>query len=164
MTEERATLVPTSSMSFEKQVLILRAYVILTSKGTAPVHYRRVMRSTRLARTQISGVNSFFASIGFLERVDEGTYIPTQAVVDFFGIKPSQEDYSKLVPALEKSPLFQLVKDLVLIHGTLSHDELIEHLLEESGGKTVSRVKRALQWLEKTKLIEVDTESIVKIA
>jgi hypothetical protein len=164
MTEEKPVLVPTSSMSFERQVLILRAYVVLTNKGTTPVHYKKVMRSTRLARSQISGVNSFFVSLGFLERVDEGTYIPKQAVVDFFSSKPGQEDYSNLVPALEKSPLFQFVRNLVLIHGTLSHDELIEHLLEESGEKTVSRAKRSLQWLEKTKLIEIDTESIVIIA
>lgn len=63
MTEERVTLVPTSSMSFEKQVLILRAYVVLTNKGTTPVHYKKVMRGTRLGRSQISSGPPFLLKL-----------------------------------------------------------------------------------------------------
>ena len=70
-------------MDFDKQVLILRAYVVLSNMGKQPVHYKRVMTITNLARTQVSGVNAFFVGLGFLEIVEKGTYLPAKEVVKF---------------------------------------------------------------------------------
>jgi len=161
--EEKATLVPTSSMNFEKQVLILRAYVVLTKMGVEPVHYKRVMTATRLARSQISGVNSFFLGLGFLRKVDKGTYLPAEAVVRFYSDRHGDEDYSALKQTLVNSALHERVKGMVLIHGGATEQELVDYLLEESGEKTRSRARRALDWLERTNLIMIDEDGSVRL-
>ncbi|MHA2005639.1 MAG: hypothetical protein ACW960_16375, partial [Candidatus Thorarchaeota archaeon] len=154
--EERITLVPTSSMDFEKQVLILRSFVVLTDMGKNPVHYKRVVSMTRTARSQISGTNSFFVGLGFLKRVDKGTYLPAKELVEFFSKTPGEEDFLVLRPLLEKSALFATVKNLMLVHGEATEKETIEYVLRESGEKTESRARRALDWLEKAGLVFIN--------
>ena len=152
---EKDTIVPTSGMSFENQVLILRAYVILSEKGLKPIHYRKVMSATRLARTQISGVNEFFIGLGLLKRVEIGTYLPSEELVQFYSKDVGNEDYEKLRKPIRDSTLFRSVKGFILIHGFATENEIIDYLLEESGETTKSRAKRSLEWLERTQLIEI---------
>ncbi|MFW9803812.1 MAG: hypothetical protein ACFFFC_14215 [Candidatus Thorarchaeota archaeon] len=161
MTKDKPTLVPTSSMNFEKQVRILRAYVVLTNYGKAPVHYIQVVRSSRVARTQVSGVNSFFVTLGFLEEVEQGIYLPKKEVVDFFNETPGEENFGTLSPLLKESPLYNFIKNLILIHGIVTYEQGIEHLLEESGEKTVSRAKRSLDWLQRSGLIALKDGNLI---
>jgi hypothetical protein len=154
--EENITLVPTSGMDFDKQVLILRSYVVLTDMGKTPVHYKKVVSMARTARSQISGVNSFFVGLGFLTRVDKGMYQPAKELVEFFSTKPGEEDFLVLRPVLERSALFATVKNLLLVHGEATEKETIEYLLRESGEKTESRARRALDWLEKAGLVFIN--------
>ncbi|MHA1246802.1 MAG: hypothetical protein ACTSPE_05700 [Candidatus Thorarchaeota archaeon] len=160
---KRVTIVPTSSMSFEKQVLVLRAYVVLSNMGRDSVHYKKVVRITKMARTQVSGVNAFFVTQGFLKPSGRGLYLPTQETVEFYSSQPGRETYSALTSILRESPLFNLVRGAVLIHGHATVDEIIDLLLTESGEKTRSRAKRALQWLERCGLIEIDAEKQVRL-
>lgn len=161
--DDKVTLVPTSSMDFDKQVLILRAYVVLSNMGKQPVHYKRVMTITNLARTQVSGVNAFFVGLGFLEIVEKGTYLPAKEVVKFYNETPGEEDYTSLQPVLMSSQLYDKIRSLILIHGKTTEDDLITYLLEESGETTRSRAKRALDWLECTGLISIDDNSNVHL-
>ena len=161
--DEKVTLVPTSSMDFEKHVLILRAYVVLSEMGRNQVHYKKVMAATRLARTQISGANAFFVGLGFLGNVGKGSYIPTPEVVEFFDETLGQENYGALKPVLLKSILYEKVRNLILIHGKATQDELVDYLLEESGETTRSRAIRALEWLEKGSLIKIDVDKMVNL-
>ncbi|MFW9800259.1 MAG: hypothetical protein ACFFD9_07480, partial [Candidatus Thorarchaeota archaeon] len=84
MTNDEAspTLVPTSGVRFEDQVRVVRAYVVLSNNGTVPVHLKEVKGITRLARSQISGLNSFMVMLGLLEHVSRGHYKPTTAAVN----------------------------------------------------------------------------------
>ncbi|MBN2229045.1 MAG: hypothetical protein JW779_05580 [Candidatus Thorarchaeota archaeon] len=165
MSEDRPpTLVPTSSMSFEKQILILRAYVVLTNDGTEPVHYKVVMNRTGLARTQIAGTNAFFVSLGLLRHASKGTYLPPPETVQFIGEKPGNEDYSTIRTTLEKSPLFDFIRELIRIHGEVTIDDAISFLLTESGEKTRSRAERSIQWLEKCGILEVSEEGILSLS
>ncbi len=143
---EVTTLVPTSSMSFENQVLILRAYVILSDKGSKPIHYKKVVSATRLARTQISGVNEFFIGLGLIKRTEKGTYLPSKELVRFYSKDLGNEDYEKLRKPIGDSTLFSSVKGFILIHGSATESEIIDYLLEESGETTRSRAKRSLEW------------------
>ncbi len=161
--EEKPTLVPTSSMKFEKHVLILRAYVVLTDNGKSPVHYKTVMKMTRLARTQISGTNAFFVGLGLLRKVDEGIYNPVDQSVLFIGEKPGDEDFSVLKPVLQYSALYRFIKGLIRIHGTVTVDDAVSFLLEESGEKSPERAKRALEWLEKCGLMSTVDDEITLI-
>lgn len=158
------TLVPTSSMSFEKQVRVLRAYVALSEFGKNPVYYKEVMKAAEMARTQISGVNAFFVTLGFLEQTDKGTYIPTEPVVEFCRAGIGSEDYSILTPVLRDSALLRAIRNRILIHGNPTRDELIEFLLKESGESTRSRGERSLQWLEKAKIIATDEDGLVRLS
>jgi len=161
--EEKATLVPTSSMSFEKQVLILRAYVVLTRMGVEPIQYKRVVTATRLARTQISGVNSFFLGLGFLKKVEKGTYLPAKEVVEFYNEELGKENYSALKPLVAGSTLYRRVSGMIMIHGSATKEEIIEYLLEESGEKTGSRAGRALEWLEHAGLIAIGNSGDIRL-
>lgn len=157
------TLVPTSGMSFEHQVKILRTYLVLSKMGEVPVHFKKVMRMTESARSQISGVNSFFEGLGFLERVETGTYKPTSEILGFYSNTPGEENFKELSSSLEKSELFQFVKDAVMIHGDPSLETLLSLLLKESRTQTKSRARRAIQWLASSGLITIDDENIVHI-
>ncbi len=161
--EDEVTLVPTSSMSFEKQVLILRAYVVLTSMGKEPVHYERVMAATRLARTQISGVNSFFLGLGFLKKVEKGTYLPAKEVVEFYNKEPGKDDYLALKPLVSESLLYQRVRGMIMIHGSATEAESLKYLLDESGETMKDRAKRALEWLERVGLISISGDGYVQV-
>lgn len=155
------TLVPTSSMSFEKQIRVLKAYIVLSNRGIEPLHYKQVLRFTRLARTQISGVNAFFVSLGFLKRVERGTYIPTDAFLQSQPFAHGRVQLESLQPIVRDSPLYSFVRGVLMIHGEVQVDGLVALLLEESGESTKSRAKRALEWLERTKLITVDEKGNV---
>jgi hypothetical protein len=61
-----------------------------------------------------------------------------------------------LRPLLEKSALFATVKNLILVHGEATEKETIEYVLRESGEKTESRARRALDWLEKAGLVFIN--------
>ncbi len=160
---ENITLVPTSSMSFDKHILILRAYVVLSNNGIDVVHYKMVMRRTGLARTQISGVNSFFVSLGVLKKKAKGEYMPAEAVVHFVGNRPGNEVFFKLVSIVASSPLYNFVEGLLRIHGKVTKEDAIGYLLKESGEKTVSRAERALDWLEKVGLIVLSQDEYIEI-
>ena len=161
--EEKVTLVPTSSMDLDKQVLILRAYVVLTKMGTQPVHYKRVVSMTRVARSQASGVNAFFIGLGFLKRVDKGTYMPAKELIEFYSETPGEENFLALTSLLRQSTLFDTVENLLLVHGQATEKEVIDYLLEESGEKTESRARRALDWLEKARLIKIGADKQVQV-
>ena len=122
--ESKATLVPTSGMSFEKSRLIIRTYVVLSKHGQEPVHYLEVARRARVSRTQVSGANSFFVGLGFLTEVETGKYLPTAEVVSCLTNNTTSE-MGTLAPVIRESLLFDFVKGQIEIHGTLKREQLI---------------------------------------
>lgn len=160
--EEDVTLVPTSSMSFEKQVRILRAYVVLSERGSKPIHYREVVSATRLARTQVSGVNSFFEGLGLIRKAAKGTYVPAEELVKFYSDVPGDEDYNYLRNLIDGSELHGRVRSFIQIHGSATEGELFDYLLDISGETTRSRASRALEWLTRTGLIRTCEDGTVQ--
>ena len=156
MTEEETsqTLVPTSGVSFDNQVRIVRAYVVLSDNGTNPVHYKEVMRITRLGRTQISGVNSFLVMLGLLEKTSRGYYKPTAAAVSFCDCNPGAEDFEGLSPTLGNSMLFTHVEQYLKVHGGGSSTSLAEYIMERAETDQIFRVQSALEWLIRSGIIE----------
>ncbi|MFW9787159.1 MAG: hypothetical protein ACFFE2_15810 [Candidatus Thorarchaeota archaeon] len=147
-------LVPTSGVSFDDQVRIIRAYVVLSENGKNPVHYKDVMRITRLGRTQISGVNSFMVMLGLLVNTSRGNYSPTEAAIDFSNCDPGDENFTQIASILEKSLLFRNVNRYLRIHGGGMSQGLVEFIMEEAGTKEESRVSSALEWFSRSGLIQ----------
>ena len=121
------------------------------------------MAITKLARTQISGVNSFFVGLGFLNSIEKGTYLPAKEVIEFYTEKPGDENYSSLQPVVRTSSLYEKIRSLILVHGKATETGLIDYLLEESGETTKSRAKRALDWLEHTGLLTIEENEEVQL-
>jgi len=150
-------------MSFEKQVLILRAYVVYSEKGLNPVHYRTVVSATRVARTQVSGVNAFFTGLGFIRRTGKGTYVPTAECVRFYSDEPGKEDYNYLREPVERSELYSRVRNFVQVHGSTTEKQIVNYLLDLSGETTPSRARRALEWLVRTNLVRIGDEGSLEM-
>ncbi|UCH03992.1 MAG: hypothetical protein JSW05_10450 [Candidatus Thorarchaeota archaeon] len=156
MTKDEAppTLVPTSGVRFEDQVRVVRAYVILSNNGTEPVHLKEVKGITRLARSQISGLNSYMVQLGLLEHVSRGHYKPTTAAVNLCSSAPGEEDFSQVTAVLEGSALFSLVQQYLRVHGGGSSPGLIEYIMEKAGTEETYRVQSAVEWLIRSGLVE----------
>ncbi|MHA2135739.1 MAG: hypothetical protein ACW99J_17930 [Candidatus Thorarchaeota archaeon] len=158
--ENQRTLVPTSGVSFEDQVRIVRAYVVLSDNGSVPVHYKEVMRITRLGRTQISGVNSFVVMLGLLENTSRGNYLPTKVAIDLCNCNPGSEDFTLINTSLQQSDLYTYVDRYLKIHGGGMDQELLEYIGDESETKEHSRISSALEWFIRAGLIEDNSEEV----
>ena len=157
-TEISRTLVPTSGVSFEDQVRVVRAYVVLSDNGKTPVHYKDVMRIAQLGRSQISGVNSFLVTLGLLENTSRGDYKPTEAAVSLCNCEPDNEDFNTIASELERSLLFTYVDRYVRIHGGGMGQGLMEYIMGEAKTRERNRVSSALEWFIRAGLIESDME------
>jgi hypothetical protein len=162
--DEAVTLLPTAGMAFRTQVLIMRAYVVLTESGQKPIHYLDVVRRANLHRTQVSGVNSFFVGLGMLVETENGKYLPTDSAVVAFQGTPGSEDFSSLREPLQKTRLFQFVRDQLMIQDAISSDDLERQLIAEAWKGVRSRARRSLQWLEAAGLIRITEDSLVVLS
>lgn len=156
--DSEATLVPTSGVAFKDQILVLRAYVVLSDFGNKPVHYKEIMEATGLARTQISGLNSFFSTLNFLEPEERAKYKPTEAVIRFFDPLLGREHFEELTPAIENSLLFSTIQNHILIHGEQTWEELVDFLLRKTHTTVSSRAERALEWLTLSNALSINSQ------
>ncbi len=156
MTNDEAspTLVPTSGVRFQDQIRVVRAYVVLSNNGNEPVHLKEVKGITRLARSQISGLNSFMVMLGLLEHVSRGHYKPTTASVNLCSSDPGEEDFGQITTVLERSALFSFVEQYLRVHGGGSCQGLIEYIMEKAGTEETYRVQSAVEWLIRSGLVE----------
>ncbi|MFW9888061.1 MAG: hypothetical protein ACFFER_07765 [Candidatus Thorarchaeota archaeon] len=159
---ENISLVPTAGMDFSTHILILRGYVVLSDFGKNPVHYKTVVDQLNVSRTQVSGVNSFFVGLGFLQQIDTGTYTPTKCAIEFYSKKPGEESFENAKACVAQSDLYNRIKSLVLIHGEVSWERVVSEIMRASGTTVKSRAERALEWLMRCDLIQKDkTDAVI---
>lgn len=108
------------------------------------------MKITRLNRTQVSGLNSFLVMLGLLESSKRGYFIPTESARKMCAGSPRSEDFTEIKSPVLESALFRRVDDFFLVHGNSPKQDLIEFVLEESGGTISSRAENAIEWLIKS--------------
>ena len=154
---------PTSGMTFERQVMILRGFIVLSDFGRNPVHYKRVVNRLNVACTQVSGSNSFFVGLGLLHQVEEGTYLPTDCATAFYSELPGEEDYTKIQSCLRESDLYHLVRDNIRIRGAVSKNDIIDEILRVSQTSVKARAERAFEWLVRSELVEVSDNGMTKV-
>jgi hypothetical protein len=73
---------PSARLGFQKQMEILRAFALLSSGGTAPVHYTKVAQTVQAHESNVSTMNPFFVENGFLVKSGNGQ-IPAGPVLEF---------------------------------------------------------------------------------
>jgi len=160
----KATLVPTAGVKFEDQVKVLRAYAVLGAKRDDGAHYKEVMRVTRLARTQISGLNSFLVMLGLLSSPKRGQYKPTGAVTTFSSKSPGEEDFTMLREEISHSPLFRITEQFFLIHGSGPRGDFVSYLMEEAASKEPARADSAIEWLVRVDLLRQDEQGVLSLS
>jgi len=75
---------PSSRITFSKQIDILRAYAAISGPTCKPVTNTEVSEVVKMHPNTVSLLNGFFAENGFLQRADSGGYIPSQEVASFY--------------------------------------------------------------------------------
>ena len=158
------SLIPNSDVKFDDQIKVLRAYVVLFNKSSEDIHYKDVMKITRLNRTQVSGLHSFLVMLGLLEFSKRGYYIPTESVRKMCAGLPGTEDFAEIKSSVSESPLFKKVRDFFLVHGDSPKQDLTEFILDESGGTISSRVENAIEWLIRTRILEENEDEILVLS
>jgi len=165
MTRSNVTWIPTSSVSFEDQVRVLRSYVDLSNNGKKGIQYMQVMNQTHLARTQVSGVNGFFMSLGFLEMTKRGHYTPSEAAVEFVRMHDKANPFEALTDALSKSRLFEEIKSKYVLARveSISHDALVSLVLKLANSTEKFRAESALEWFFRAGLLTRTGSDSVKL-
>src|SRR5262245_55574709 len=73
---------PTDRITFEKQLMLLRAYVAATDQGTKAASNEDVGAVIKMQGSTVSLGNAFFVKNGFLTRSGRG-YVPAKEVLDY---------------------------------------------------------------------------------
>jgi hypothetical protein len=136
--EER--VLPFHSLSFEKQIDVLKAYVAHYKKYGKHAHYRDVARISGTRTTQVRGCRRFWRSLGFLEE-KAGKDIPTEVTMEFVRRLEAGMINSLASPASvhrkEQHPSFtesqNIIESLHVLTDLLVHSRTIEK--DEKTGK-----------------------------
>ena len=156
------TLVPTAGVKFEDQMKVVRAYVVLENDEQRLVHYKDVMKITRLARTQISGLNSFLVMLGLLTHESRGNYSPTDAA-RILCAQVGEAAFLEIRTTIADSPLARRVRAYFLVHGSNSREELIEFLLDEANSKEPARADTAVEWLVRSGFLAESDDGMLRL-
>src|SRR6185503_16753600 len=74
---------PTDRISAAKQLEFLRAYAAASNGATRAVTVAEIAEITKAAASTIAMFHPFFMSIGLLQRVDTGSYMPSSDAINF---------------------------------------------------------------------------------
>lgn len=157
---------PTAAVALEDQVRILRSYVTLSKNGTIDIHYKKVVEDTKLARTQISGVNSFFQSLGFLITPKRGYYRPVESVVRFANLLPPANPFLVLVDTIRESRLWKTILNKFVISQKtkIERVEIIKLILRLAASDEKYRAESALSWLIRAGFLIEDGEKYLSLS
>jgi len=156
---------PTAAIALEDQVKILRSYVALSKEGQLEVHYMKVVDDTKLARTQISGVNAFFVSLGFLSSTKRGYYSPTSSIIQFVSTKPPTNPFPFLADTLRNSRLWDMItnKFVVSQQQKVEKNDIVRIILRLTSSNEKYRAESALEWFFRSNLLKIVNHDEVEI-
>lgn len=162
---EKTTWMPTAAVSLEDQVKILQSYVALSKSGKIEVHYKNVVEDTKLGRTQISGVNAFFQSLGFLTSTKRGFYVPTDSVIQSISVKPPANPFPLLADTLRNSRLWDMIanKFVVTQQKQVEKSNLVRTVLRLADSSEKYRAESALEWFFRANLLKIVSNDKVEL-
>jgi hypothetical protein len=125
--------VPTDRISPEKQLLILRTWATASNNRARAATVVEVSKMVDMAGSTVAMANPFFSSIGLIQRLDVGTYSPSEQVIEFAAAhecNPGQAAYS-LAPAF-RDAWFGKILLSKLADGPLYEEAAISLLMADS--------------------------------
>jgi hypothetical protein len=145
---------PTDRVSPQNQFYILRAWASVSDEGTKAATVNEVSRKVGMVSSTVALTNPFFSSIGLLQRLAVGTYVPSKDVIRFFNTN-SDEAARHLAPAFRDAWFGQLVIPNVKFAPV--DEEVILSMLEGACGVAQEQRKALgflLDFMEAVDLIE----------
>jgi len=152
---------PSDRLSFDKQIVALRAYMIAYEHSGKPVTNVEAGKIVDMSENTIVVTNAFFTDAGFLIRV-EGGFIPGDETRQFVKAEEWNKEAApeKLRPLLERQWFCQLIIPRLRMR-PLSKEEIL-HLLAESAGasaKERERVECLVEYICFAKVIKREGDS-----
>ena len=127
---------PSSGVSFEGQLKMLRAYVNASEGGAKPVSLDRLAAVTQISRTTVSSCNRFFEASNFITKEKIG-YKPTEGLISFVKQLPWNEERAKsFLRNMIEDTLYE--KELHVLFGTnptMTREELVIALGSSAGAR-----------------------------
>ena len=161
MAAEHKTLskvLPTSRVSFDKQITILQAYAAASVPAGKAVTNKEVAGLVKIKPETVSLTNAFFSDIGLIQKV-EGGYVPAQEVTSFklaCQWNPEKAGH-KLAPIIERTWFAQKLLPKLRM-GPLDEDTAIEDLAEEASAspKYETQMTLLLDFMEFATIVQRD--------
>jgi len=169
-TKEEKVL-PSHAIKIEKQLDILKAFVVLSERGKKTTSYKEVAPLAGIkSKTNVSGCLKFWYSIGFLEKENK-KYKASDITVEFFRKLESgnENDAWSLIRAhLAKTWFGESIISAFKIRSLLSENDLVNVLGSASGvvkrdNMTIRSLKAIVKLLELSKVIIKDEKESYRL-
>jgi hypothetical protein len=152
---------PTARVSPQNQLRILRAWAYVSSEGTKAATVNEVASTVDMASSTVAMTNPFFSSIGLLQRLAVGTYVPSKEVVAFLNANNPQTAGRSLSPAFRDAWFGQLIVPK-LKYAPMDEQSILSALQDASG--VGQEQKKALgfilDFMEAVELVERNGDQI----
>lgn len=126
-----------TEVSFEKQLDIIKAYVVASKEGREPTDYNQVAGFANVAPATVSACNRFFVHVGVIRQAEESNkYLATEQAIEFHrAINWNKEEEAKgiLRGLISKTWSWNSAKGYLEVHGSASRKDLIEKLGYDAG-------------------------------
>jgi len=165
---ERRFPLPTSGMSFENEIAVLKAIVEFSNRGKKAITYKDV-KIPNVSATRVSSELKFLESVNILKQRDKrGEYLPSQEIIDFVNkLNWGKEAEAKIVlRQLLLNTWFGNLTVKLLNVKEVSVDELIAELGKEAMAdpkRDKKSVTRLIEWLKYADILEIDENNKVKL-
>ena len=148
---------PTDRVSPENQLNILRAWASVSNEGTRAATVNEVAMRVDMASSTVAMTNPFFSSIGLLQRLAVGTYVPSPDVIAFFNAKNPETAGRKLAPAFRDAWFGKLIIPK-LKYSAMSDKAVLTVLADEAGvgPEQQKALEFILEFMTVVELIERD--------
>jgi hypothetical protein len=148
---------PTDRVSPQKQLNILRAWASVSHEGTHAATVNEVAMMVDMASSTVAMTNPFFSSIGLLQRLAVGTYIPSPDVIAYFNANNAETAGRKLAPAFRDAWFGKLIIPK-LKYAAMSEKDVLLALGDEAciGPDQQKALEVILEFMAAVELIERD--------
>lgn len=152
-------ILPTERVQFTKQLNLLRAYAAVSGQTNKDAKISDVAQVAKLNGSTVSLCNGFFVDVGFLERVANGGFTPSeevQAYLRAFSWTPDVAAH-KLAPRLRTTWFFERLQPKLAMGG-VSEAEAVHDLADaaSAGTRYAPQLELLLDYLEAAGLIRRD--------
>ncbi len=135
---------PTDRVSPPNQLKILRAWGAESNEGNQAATVNQVARRVGMVSSTVAMTNPFFSSLGLLQRLAKGTYLPSEEVIAYLNAPNPETACRQLAPAFRDAWFGKLLIPR-LKYAPMGERSALQ-LLEEASGVGQEQ-KKALEFI-----------------